>query len=81
MCFRPSGVSLPVKCDECGTFNENAETECKNCGADLTAAIEAQAASIPGMPAVPGAPGAPATPGAPGIPAAPGVTKAPGTTA
>ena len=72
MCFRPSEISLPVKCPECGIMNDPGTTVCKSCGKELP-----QAGGMPGMPGA-GAPGAPAAPGAPGAPAAPGAPSAPG---
>ena len=38
MCFRPSEISLPVKCPECGTMNDPGTTPCTKCGAELSAA-------------------------------------------
>lgn len=64
MCFRPSQVSLPVKCDECGTINDAGITVCAKCGKDLTGAIAAAADRFP-APSAPGAPKAPAAPNAP----------------
>ena len=52
MCFRPSEISLPVKCPECGTMNDPGTTACTKCGAELSAA------AMPGMPGAPGAPAA-----------------------
>lgn len=75
MCFRPSAISLPVKCPDCGTMNDPGVAKCTNCGADLSAAA---AASTPGAPAVPGAPKAPGAPVPPGAPKVPGAPKAPG---
>lgn len=72
MCFRPSEISLPVKCSECGTMNDPGTKACTKCGAELTAA------AMPGMPGAPGAPAAPGAPVPPGAPAAPGAPKAPG---
>lgn len=76
MCFRPSEISLPTRCPECGTMNDPGVEVCTKCGKDLPKA------AMPGMPGAAGAPGAPAAPGAPkapGAPAAPGAPKAPGT--
>ena len=33
MCFRPSEISLPVKCPECGTMNDPGTTAWTQCGA------------------------------------------------
>lgn len=32
MCFRPAGVSKPVKCPKCGAWNKPTETKCRKCG-------------------------------------------------
>ena len=72
MCFRPSAISLPKKCPDCGHMNDGERTTCEKCGADLPAD------AMPEIPGTPGAPAAPGAPGAPGKPAAPGAPKAPG---
>lgn len=80
MCFRPSEITLPKKCPNCGVLNEGGETECKECG-ELLPVSGPGAAGFPGGPSAPGRPGAPKAPGVPGVPgapSAPGAPKAPG---
>lgn len=74
MCFRPPSFDdMMTKCPECGSFNPPENTNCKKCGADLSAAKAAAGSDAPA-----GAPGAPAAPGAPKAPGAPAAPKAPG---
>ena len=81
MCFRPSAVSLPKKCPNCGHLNDGDLTVCSECGTELPESEMPGMPGAPGAPSAPGAPGipgAPAAPGMPGVPGAPGAPKAPG---
>ena len=59
MCFRPSAISLPKKCPQCGAMNDAELQKCEQCGADLPEAAAPGAPKAPGAPAAPGAPGKP----------------------
>ncbi len=81
MCFRPSGISLPIKCPECGTLNDPDATKCVKCGLsveDVSLPGMPGAAGMPGMPSAPGAPSMPGMPSAPGAPSMPGTPSVPG---
>ena len=73
MCFRPTEITLPKKCPECGMLNDAADAVCKQCGKELP-----DAPAFAGGAGNPGAPGASRTPGAPGVPSAPGAPRVPG---
>lgn len=82
MCFRPTGMTISIKCPYCDQelpTNQGMLDECPSCGHEFTQEdkdkMSAQfggGAGAPGAPGVPGAPGMPAMPGAPGMPKAPG---------
>lgn len=69
MCFRPADAQTATKqCPKCGAENSYFDTECKQCGTELSS----------GGPRPMGAPGRPPAPNAPGAPKAPGAPAAPG---